>query len=146
MKVEIFLQNEKNSRYRDKYDEQTLEFIRTDELLAAAEYQYGFIPGTTGEDGDCIDVWSISESSHDTGKPISAEIIGALEMYEEYRGEKQSDIKIFVSPEKNTAELTEDIVAGIKDFTRRIFKKFPEVSISFGKTLTAEEAELRLKE
>lgn len=141
MNINVFLQNDKNSCFRNKYDEKTLEFQKRERLLYEAKYQYGFIPETIGDDGDCLDIWLISERNHKTGTLMPCRIIGALEMFEEYRGEKESDIKILVCPENEDQELTEEIAAEIKTFTLKIFKKFPEVKVSFGQKLTSEEAE-----
>lgn len=139
MIIKVFLQNEKNSRIRARYNEKTLELLKSDELLSTAEFQYGFIPGTLGEDGDCLDVWFISQKNYQTGTILEGRVIGGLEMFEEYRGEKENDIKIFVCPADEDGQLNDETVQKIKDFTLEIFKKFPEVKVCFGETFSPEE-------
>ncbi|MBI9105623.1 MAG: inorganic diphosphatase [Spirochaetales bacterium] len=140
MTVNVFIQNRKNSKLRSKFNEKTLEFLKEEELLSAATYQYGFIPGTIGEDGDCLDAWLISDTDFKVGTQVSCRILGMLEMIEEYQGEKEEDVKVFVCPEDEDYQLTETVVTEIKQYTLSIFRKFPEVTVTFGDFLPAEKA------
>ena len=112
MTLKVFIQNEKNSRIRHKYNEETLESSGKSELPAAAEYQYGFIPGTIGDDGDC-------------------------------EGEHEEDFKLLVCPEYECCSTTvlKSAVSEIKSFTLEIFKKYPDINVTFGCLLPAEDAE-----
>lgn len=141
MIIDAFIQNRKKSNLRSKFDEKTLKFVKEVELLASASYQYGFIPGTLGEDGDCIDIWLISETNFEIGSQVSCRILGMLELFEEDEVEKQKDNKIIVCPEDEESILTDTIIEEIKSFTFEIFKKFPEVTITFGEFLPADKAE-----
>lgn len=109
-----------------------------------ALYQYGFIPGTLGDDGDCIDIWLISEKEYDVGKKISCRVLGMLEMTEEDQFECENDFKIFCCPPAENIIITENIILDIKTFTLEIFKRFPEITIKFGNFLPAEIAEYLL--
>lgn len=141
MIIKVFIQNEKGSRFRNQYDEKTLKYIKTMELSASARYQYGFIPETIGDDGDGIDVWLISDCNFSAGSRQNCRVLGMLEMFEDFGAEHQDDFKVFVCPENEDNEITEGIVSEIKNFTNKIFKKFPEVTVTFGDVLPAAEAE-----
>ena len=141
MKIKVFIQNEKGSSIRSRYNESTLKFIENVDTGVPAEYQYGFIPGTIGEDGDCIDSWLISDRSFRTGFDVTGRVLGILEMYEEYRGECEKDYKVFACPADESTKITQETVEKIKNYTIQIFRKYPEVSISFGRFLSVEKAE-----
>lgn len=141
MIINVFIQNNRGSNLRNKYDEGSLKFIKTEKLLIPAVYQYGFIPGTRGDDGDCIDAWLISDRNYNAGTIVKCRILGMLEMFESFENEKQNDFKIFSCPENEELQHLEAVIDEIKIFTIGIFKKFPDVTVTFGEFHGAKKAE-----
>jgi inorganic pyrophosphatase len=61
--MDIIIESPKGSRIKYKFDNE-YRLFRLHKILPAAlvfPFDFGFIPGTTGEDGDPIDVMVLSE-------------------------------------------------------------------------------------
>lgn len=134
--VKMFVEGEKGSKIKNVYNEETLEFIDQMELNCDRPFPYGFIPGTVGDDGDCIDIWLITEGNPESGTIVECEVSGLLEFFEE----EEKDFKVLGIPVNETIEVTDEIVAKIKNYTMKVFTQFPEVQVSFGSLLSEEEA------
>ena len=65
MNVEVTVQSSAGSTLRLRYDERELVKKGESNTLLPHPWPYGFITGTVGEDGDCIDCFVI------TGSPLS---------------------------------------------------------------------------
>ena len=86
--MEIFIETPKGSRIKYAWDK-TSGTCRAKKLLSAGltfPYDFGFIPGTTGEDGDPLDVFVIAEFSTYPGITIDARIIGCIEVRQSASG------------------------------------------------------------
>ena len=95
-KVTAFVEIPKGSNIKYEYDEHT-GIIKVDRILHTSmvyPYNYGFIPGTLGEDGDPIDIMVISNSAFAPGTTVSVRPIGALLM----KDEEGVDTKIMAVP------------------------------------------------
>ena len=90
--VEIVVEIPRHSRNKYEYDEETGVF-RLDRVLSSAVYynfDYGFVEGTRGGDGDHTDALLIIDEPTFTGCHVWARPIGGLEM----RDEKGFDFKV----------------------------------------------------
>lgn len=79
--VNVIIDTPRGSRCKNKYDEKTGCF-RLKKLLprgADFPYDFGFIPGTRGDDGDPLDVLVLSEEPIGVGLVVPVRLIGALE-------------------------------------------------------------------
>jgi inorganic pyrophosphatase len=78
--VHMIVDSPKGSRNKYKYDER-LEHFRLSRVLPAGmqfPYDFGFIPGTAGEDGDALDVIAITESGSFAGCLMAVRLIGVI--------------------------------------------------------------------
>jgi inorganic pyrophosphatase len=79
--MDIVIETPKGSRIKYKYDENHRLF-RLKKILPAGlvfPFDFGFIPGTKGEDGDPIDVLVISEFQGFPGCLMDCRIIGCIQ-------------------------------------------------------------------
>jgi len=78
--VDIVIETPKGCRNKYAYDENTKQF-RLKKILPAGAvfpFDFGFIPGTKGEDGDPLDVLVIMDEPAYPGCVVECRIIGAL--------------------------------------------------------------------
>ncbi len=95
-KVNVFIEIPKGSNIKYEYDEKS-GVVKVDRILhtsMAYPYNYGFVPGTLGEDGDPIDVMVISGSAFAPGTYVAAKPIAVLLM----KDEEGVDSKIMAVP------------------------------------------------
>jgi inorganic pyrophosphatase len=95
-KVRVFIEIPKGSNIKYEHDEKT-GFIKVDRILHTSmvyPFNYGFVPGSLGEDGDPLDIMVISSASFAPGTTVMARPIGALLM----KDEEGVDTKIMAVP------------------------------------------------
>ena len=80
--IRVFVENPAGSRLKHHHDEETLELLRVEPVSGAYPYPYGFIPGTRGPDGDCVDCFIITERLLRTGELVDCEPIALMEQWE----------------------------------------------------------------
>lgn len=108
-KVTAFIEITKGSNIKYELDEHT-GIIKVDRILHTSmvyPYNYGFVPGTLGEDGDPLDIMVISSAPFAPGTTVVVRPIGALLM----KDEEGVDTKVMAVP---TEKIDPDF-AGIKD-------------------------------
>jgi inorganic pyrophosphatase len=97
--VRMIVEIPKNSRNKYEYDEE-LEIFRLDRFLYSPMHypgDYGFIPGTLGEDGDPLDVLTVTEEPSFTGCLVEVRPVGLLRMIDR----SQRDQKILAVQQRN---------------------------------------------
>lgn len=85
MEVLVFVENPKGSPNKYEYDEEE-KLIKLDRTFYGAvhfPFEYGFIKGTRGEDGDPLDCILLSTNPTFPGCLVKARVIGVLEMEDE---------------------------------------------------------------
>ncbi|MBO9201612.1 MULTISPECIES: inorganic diphosphatase [Niastella] len=78
--MDIIIETPKGSRQKYTYDKE-LKLFRLKKVLAAGlvfPYDFGFIPGTKGEDGDPFDILVLSEFQGFPGCVVDVRIVGCL--------------------------------------------------------------------
>ncbi len=124
MKVRLFIEIPKGSKNKYERDEGTGE-IMLDRSLYGSEsfpFDYGFIQGTQGEDGDPLDAVLLVSNPTFPGCVVQAEVIGYLEMEDEAGVDHKviavpiAKVDPRMSHMKDVADLTEHQKAEIKNF------------------------------
>jgi inorganic pyrophosphatase len=129
-KFEIVIETPGGSRAKYKYDTDKKHFA-VKKLLPAGmvfPYDFGYIPGTTGEDGDPIDALVLSEFTTFTGCHIECRLIGAL-LAEQGKNEIRNDRFIFIP---TSSFLFEDIKS-INDLSEELVKQLTDFFINYNK-------------
>jgi inorganic pyrophosphatase len=94
-------------------------------------YDFGYIPGTTGGDGDPVDVLVISELQTFTGCAVDCRIIGGIKASQQERdGERMRNDRIIaipvVSVQYGAVKKLSDLPAEIMDQLENFFKNYNE--------------------
>jgi inorganic pyrophosphatase len=98
--VDVVIETPKGSKYKYKFDEETNRF-KANKLLPSGlsfAYDFGFIPGTKGDDGDPLDVMIFSEDSFLPGSVIECEILGAIKAKQSADNKTVRNDRIIVTP------------------------------------------------
>lgn len=129
--VNVFVEIPMGSNIKYEYDEEE-EVVKVDRILYTSmfyPFNYGFVPGTLGEDGDPIDVLIISNYSFYPGTVIEARPIGMLYMRDE-EGEDEKIIAVpkdKIDPSFSTIRDIEDLPQPIKDKINHFFDHYKEL-------------------
>ena len=134
--IQVLIEAEAGSRAKNRYDEKTLEYKGTGHVSRPYPYPYGFILGTQGEDGDCVDCYLITNDTVPAGTTVECEPIGLLEQYE---GE-EIDHKVLAALPGQDVNLDEGLLKELQDFIYAVFAEFPEVHVSVERILPREAA------
>jgi inorganic pyrophosphatase len=135
--VRMIVEIPKNSSNKYEFDT-TLGLFRLDRALYSPMHypgDYGFIPGTTAEDGDPMDVLVMSDDPSFTGCLIEVRPIGLLDMTDEHG----IDQKILAVPRANPRFAEIHTVDQIPPHVRREIEHF----FNIYKELEGKRTELR---
>jgi inorganic pyrophosphatase len=88
--IEVVIESPRATQAKYKYDpkEKIFKLKRLLPLGMVFPYDFGFIPGTVGDDGDPLDALVLSEFASFTGAHLNCRIIGALKAEQKQDGEK----------------------------------------------------------
>ncbi len=87
--IDFVVETPKGKRNKFKFDEKSGDFRLCKVLPAGASfpYDFGFIPGTRGEDGDPLDVLILMDESAFPGCIVEGRLVGVIEVEQEDAGE-----------------------------------------------------------
>jgi len=98
------IETPKGSRNKYKYDG-TTNFFELDKILPSGTgfpFDFGFIPGTKGEDGDPLDVIVFMDVPAFPGCSVKCRLIGVLEIEQKKKKEKKIRNDRFIGIENNS--------------------------------------------
>ena len=81
--IKVCIEVDAGSFEKNLYNEKTLEYRETHRVSRPYPYPYGFILGTTAEEGDNVDCYLITRDSLKPGAIVECEPIGLLEQDED---------------------------------------------------------------
>ena len=113
-----------------KYDRALKAFVMGRELMAGLEYPYdwGFLPSTSGEDGDPLDVVILHDSASTSGTVIPSQIIGVLEIEQAEKDDKpRRNDRFFAVP---IASHREDALNSVDQLPERLRQELEQFFIS----------------
>ncbi|HEX3598642.1 MAG TPA: inorganic diphosphatase [Lacipirellulaceae bacterium] len=87
--IDFVVETPKGKRNKFKFDEKLGKFRLCKVLPAGASfpYDFGFVPGTRGDDGDPLDVLILMDESAFPGCIVEGQLIGVIEAEQEDDGE-----------------------------------------------------------
>ncbi|MGH9776116.1 MAG: inorganic diphosphatase [Candidatus Acidiferrales bacterium] len=115
--MKVFIQNEAGSKVKHRHDEKTLELKGTVEVSRAYPFAYGFILGTTAEDGMNVDCFVLTKSRLRTGDIVECEAVGLMQQIED--GKEDHNVLAAMSEEE--ARVDEDIRRALIEFVTHVF-------------------------
>ncbi len=80
--LRVFIENEAGSYIKHHHDEETLAFLRTEQVGRPYPFPYGFVPGTRAPDGDCVDCFVVTDRVLHTGDLVDCEPFALMEQTE----------------------------------------------------------------
>jgi inorganic pyrophosphatase len=125
--LHVVIETPRGSRAKLDYDPKLKTFTLSKSLLAGLSYPYdwGFIPGTAGEDGDPLDVMVIHEAATFPGLALTCKIIGVLQVEQQSKGKKpKRNDRLFVVPQASHAEKDLSDVRDLTSAMREELVKF----------------------
>jgi inorganic pyrophosphatase len=140
--IKVLIQVEAGSRDKKLYNEKTVEYKGASRISLPYPYPYGFIIGTSAEDGECVDCYLITHDKVKSGSIVECDPIGLLEQIED----GQIDHKILAAIPGQAVEVGPELLEELRDFIYAVFAQFPEVSISIGRILPREAALKHIQE
>lgn len=129
--VNAFIEIPKGTNVKYELDEAS-GLVKVDRILHTAmvyPYNYGFIAGTEGEDGDAMDIMIISSAPFSTGSFATVRPIGLLNM----KDEEGIDTKIMavpmakVDPEFKDIDSIEKLPESIKNKIAHFFTYYKSI-------------------
>ena len=134
--IRVFIENEAGSATKHIYDEQTLEFVKSEEVARPYPYPYGFVLDTLGGDGDSVDCFVVTDRPMHSADIIDCIPVHLLEQIED----DEIDHKILSVPTGSPAEIGENTLSGIRSFIESVFSHIPGKKMQLGSLHGAAEA------
>jgi len=124
--VNVVIDTPKGSRNKYKYDE-SLHLYRLGHVLPAGAsfpFNFGFVPGTLGEDGDPLDVLVLMEDAAFVGCLVPSRLIGVIEAEQTEEGKTiRNDRLVAVAAEsrdhhevRSLSQISANLVGAIEHF------------------------------
>jgi inorganic pyrophosphatase len=126
--IRVLIQVEAGSHDKKLYNEKTLEYRETRRVSQPYPYPYGFIVGTSAEDGDAVDCYLITKDKLQAGMILECEPIGLLEQYED----DEIDHKVLAAMPGQDVEVGEELLKELQDFIYSVFAQFPDIHVRVG--------------
>jgi inorganic pyrophosphatase len=105
MQIKVFVQNEAGSSLKNHHDEKTLTFRFAEHVSRAYPFPYGFVIGTTAQDGCNVDGYLITRLDIRTGTIIECEPVALMEQFED----GIEDHNVLAVPLGENADVTEAV-------------------------------------
>lgn len=140
--MKVFIENEAASNRKNIYNEKTLKYIETIEVAREYPYPYGFILDTTGEDGDNVDVFILTEQKLKSGQIVVCKPIGLMEQFEKSWNQsklenEETDHNILaILQEEEETSITETTKAKLTEFVTHIFDNIRKNKTRVGRFLS----------
>ncbi len=131
--IEVIIETPRGRRNKFKFDPKHRRFCLGSVLPAgsAFPYDFGFIPGTMGDDGDPLDVLLLMDESAFPGCAVRARIIGILEAEQTDDGETlRNDRIIAVACDAHDY----GALKTLKDVNPNLLKELEHFFISYNET------------
>ena len=134
--MRVFIENGAGSRRKNIYDERTLAWQRAVEVSRPYPFPYGFVIGTRGADGDCVDCFVLTAAALGAGSIVACDPIGLLEQVED----GEVDHKVLAVPSGEHFALDDSVLAALKDFINGVFAHVPGKRMQIGRLLPRADA------
>ena len=135
--LRVCIEVTKGSQEKHKYDERSLEYRKTVDVIRPYPYAYGFILDTVTEDGEAVDCFIVTDTPLTPGTVVECELRGLLEMWED----DEEDHKAVAGLPGEEPVIDDGVRAVLAQFLTTIFTRFPEIEVRIGTLFAKDEAE-----
>ena len=136
MRVSVFIQNEAGSSLKNRHDEKTLEFQRSERVSRPYPFPYGFIVGTTAADDLNVDCFVLTTRPLRSGEIVECDVLGLMEQIED--GEEDHNVLAGLPGED--AGVTPFVEQRLADFVANVFGHLEGKHVRAGRFLGQEAA------
>lgn len=140
--MRVFIENEAGSRRKNIYDEQTLTYLRSDEVSCPYPLPYGFVIGTRSQDGDAVDCFVLTASAIPSGTIVECEPVGLLEVVDT----GDADHKVLAMRENEHFILDSDVLTTLRKFINGVFAHLPNKRMEIGRLLPQQDADAYIRD
>lgn len=137
MNLCVFIQNEVGSNQKHYHDEKTFEWKRVVDISRHYPFPYGFVVGTTADDGGNVDCFVITDEPLKTGQLVECQIAGLMEQFED----GQEDHNVLATLLGTSVEIGPKVKEGLTEFVYGVFEQIEGIRIKAGQFLGVEDAE-----
>lgn len=134
--LQMLIQVAAGSCDRRIYNESTLEYLETRPGSLPYPYPYGFIVGTSAEDGACVDCYLITNDPATAGSIVECEPVGLL--LQDEGGEM--DHKVLAALPGQDVIPGPELLQELQEFITAAFAAHPEIQVRMGPILPREAA------
>lgn len=130
-RINAVIEATRGTRNKYKYDAATRLFRLNRVLPSGSSFplDYGFIPGTRGEDGDPLDVLVFSDDPLAVGTIVPSRLIGILEAEQTEEGKPIRNDRLVAAAAADGAEL--ELLKSLKDLPKRKLEAFKSFFVSY---------------
>lgn len=129
MHIQVFIQNEAGSNEKHYHDEKTLEWKRVVLVSRTYPYPYGFIVGTSADDGCNVDCFVITERPLKTGQLLECQVVGLMEQFED----GQEDHNVLAILPESPVDVDLEVQRKLTSFVMGVFEHMPHKRVSVGR-------------
>lgn len=128
MHIQVFIQNEAGSNEKHYHDEKTLEWKRVVQVSRTYPYPYGFIVGTSADDGCNVDCFVITERPLKTGQLLECQVVGLMEQFED----GQEDHNVLAILPESPVDVDLEVQRRLTAFVMGVFEHMRYKRVSVG--------------
>ena len=118
MTIQVFIQNEAGSDQKNYHDEKTLAWKRVATVSCPYPFAYGFVMGTSAEDGGNVDCFVLTDQALRTGQIVDCDAIGLMEQFED----GQADHNVLARLVGSGTVVDASVRARLADFVKSVFR------------------------
>jgi inorganic pyrophosphatase len=128
--INVVVETPKGCRNKYKFDQERKAFLLKKVLPLGADFpfDFGFIPSTSGEDGDPLDVLVLMDEPVFAGCVVEARLVGVIEAKQTEKGKSERNDRLIAVAEEG--ELYKN-VESIKDLPAAVLEQIEHFFISY---------------
>ncbi len=134
--MKVFIEQTCEENKKNVFDKKTGKYLKTVDFHITYPYAYGYILDTRAADGDGLDCYVITDQKFEHSSVVECEPVGMVEYFED----GQADHKIFVVPQGENGEVTDEVKRKLLDFDTRYFEGQANKNTQAGEFLGKERA------
>ena len=141
LRFDVFVENPQGATTKIHHDEEKLVPLFEEPVSWPYPYAYGFVLGVESGDGDCLDVFVISNDPIPSGTRMTCSAIALLEQWQ--NDDEDHDVLAVPSDELEQADAIdlEEVRRKITKHIGEVFSHDPDRTLRVGKLLPASAAE-----
>jgi inorganic pyrophosphatase len=124
--VRVVIETPRGSRAKFRYEPEMQTFTLSKSLLVGLTYphDWGFVPSTTADDGDPLDIMVIHDAATMPGLVLACRVIGVLQIEQRSKNKRERNDRLFAVPRRSHSEKGLRDVSDLSKSIREELEKF----------------------